>query len=358
MEIGNLARRRRSRSGWQGCRRLRCTGCSAGAPSTSSRFRHHRGNRLPHDVIVVDETSMVSLTMMARLLEAVRPETRLILVGDPDQLTSVEAGAVLADLVDGLSDRADARVAALQTSHRFGESIGELAAAIRVGDADRVVEVLRAGGEHIELIEADNPAPHLRKVVVPHALGCDGRGCWATARRRWRRWTSTGCCVRTDADRSGLRHWNRQVERWLMEATGEPIWSPWYAGRPVLVTSNDYGLRLFNGDTGLTVLQDGALRAVIASAADPLTFATSRLADVETMHAMTIHKIQGSQARDVTVLLPPEESRLLTRELFYTAVTRAKEKIRVVGQESSVRAAVQRRAIRASGLGRRLQTGD
>ena len=106
-------------------------------PDTSARFRHHRGNRLPHDVIVVDEASMVSLTMMARLLEAVRPHTRLVLVGDPDQLASVEAGAVLADLVDGLGE---AKIAALKTSHRFGESIGELASAIREGDADRVVE--------------------------------------------------------------------------------------------------------------------------------------------------------------------------------------------------------------------------
>ncbi|MGH3968941.1 MAG: exodeoxyribonuclease V subunit alpha, partial [Mycobacterium sp.] len=104
-------------------------------PDTSSRFKHDRANRLPHDVIVIDETSMVSLTMMARLLEAVRPDARLILVGDPDQLASVEAGAVLADLVDGLSARDDTRVAALRTSHRFGESIGALAAAIRDGDA-------------------------------------------------------------------------------------------------------------------------------------------------------------------------------------------------------------------------------
>ena len=99
----------------------------------------------------------------------------------------------------------------------------------------------------------------------------------------------------------------------------------------MLVTANDYGLRLYNGDTGLTVLRDGVFRAVIArdGAAE---FATSRLADVETMHAMTIHKSQGSQADDVTVLLPPEDSRLLMRELFYTAVTRAKEKVRVVGR--------------------------
>jgi len=120
------------------------------------------------------------------------------------------------------------------------------------------------------------------------------------------------------------------------------------------VTANDYGLGLYNGDTGVTLLKDGVLRAVIAGT-EPLEFATSRLADVDTVHAMTIHKSQGSQAKDVTVLMPPEDSRLLTRELFYTAVTRAKEKIRVVGPDSAVRAAVERRAVRASGLGRRLR---
>ncbi|MET0703949.1 MAG: exodeoxyribonuclease V subunit alpha, partial [Mycobacterium sp.] len=138
--------------------------------NTSARFKHHRANRLPYDVIVVDETSMVPLTMMARLLESVRPATRLILVGDPDQLASVEAGAVLADLVDGLGARSDVRVAALTTSHRFGESIGRLAEAIRRGDGDRVLELLRAGGAHIEYVDDPDPTERLRQVLVPHAL--------------------------------------------------------------------------------------------------------------------------------------------------------------------------------------------
>jgi exodeoxyribonuclease V alpha subunit len=323
-------------------------------PDTSARFRHHRGNRLPQDVIVVDEASMVSLTMMARLLEAVRPHTRLLLVGDPDQLASVEAGAVLADLVDGLGE---ARIAALKTSHRFGESIGELATAIRVGDADRVVELLHAGGEHIEWIEAADPRERLRNVLVPHALALrtaailgDGVAALATLDEH-----RLLCAHRRGP--FGVQHWNRQVERWLTEATGEPIWSSWYAGRPVLMTANDYGLGLYNGDTGVTVVDGETLRAVVGGAGEATTFATSRLADVETMHAMTIHKSQGSQADEVTVLLPPEDSRLLTRELFYTAVTRAKKRVRAVGSEPALRAAVERRAVRASGLGRRLRGG-
>ena len=324
-------------------------------PDTSSRFRHHRGNRLPQDVIVVDETSMVSLTMMARLLEAVRPETRLVLVGDPDQLASVEAGAVLADVVDGLDAREDARIAALKTSHRFGESIGQLAAAIRVGDVDGVIEVLRAGGEHIEWIDTDNPMEHLRKVVVPHALRLRQAAVLGDAPAALATLDEHRLLCAHRRGPYGVQHWNRQVERWLSEATGEPIWSAWYAGRPILVTANDYGLGLYNGDAGVTILDNSVLRAVIAGA-EPLEFATSRLADVETMHVMTIHKSQGSQAEEVTVLLPPEDSRLLTRELFYTAVTRAKAKVRVVGAEREVRAAIEQRAMRASGLGPRLRS--
>jgi exodeoxyribonuclease V alpha subunit len=326
-------------------------------PDSSSRFRHDRSNRLPHDVVVVDETSMVSLTMMARLLEAVRPGTRLVLVGDADQLASVEAGAVLADLVDGFCARKDVRVAALRTSHRFGESIGALAEAIRVGDADRALALLRSGDEHIEFLEEDDATDRLRSILVPHTLRLREAALLGAADDALATLDEHRLlCAHRDGP-FGVRHWNRQVETWLSEETGLPPWSEWYAGRPLLVTANDYGLRVYNGDTGVVVVGADGLRAVIAGAAGPLDFATSRLGDVETMHAMTIHKSQGSQADEVTVLLPSEDSRLLTRELFYTAVTRAKAKVRVVGSEASVRAAIGRRAVRASGLAQRLRAG-
>jgi exodeoxyribonuclease V alpha subunit len=328
-------------------------------PDTSVRFKHNRGNRLPHDVIVVDETSMVSLTMMARLLEAVRPGTRLILVGDPDQLASVEAGAVLADLVEGLRARRDVRVAVLRTKHRFGESIGALAEAIRTGDADRAVELLRAGGQHIEWIEPGGSADRLRAVLVSHALRMREAAVLGAAEVALRTLDEHRLLCAHREGPYGASHWNRQVQRWLAEETGQPMSLEWYAGRPLLVTANDYGLKVFNGDTGVVVAgQDGSrdgLRAVIAGATGPLFFVTGRPADVETMHAMTIHKSQGSQAEEITVLMPPEDSRLLTRELFYTAVTRAKVKVRVVGSEAEVRAALGRRAVRASGLRLRLQ---
>lgn len=317
-------------------------------PDTSSRFRHHRGNRLPHDVIVVDETSMVSLTMMARLLEAVRPQTRLLLVGDPDQLASVEAGAVLADLVDGLGSRG---VAALQTSHRFGESIGALAAAIRAGDASGAVEVLAAGGEHVEWVSSQADE-RLREVLVPHALALRQAAVLGDAGTALDILDEHRLLCAHRRGPFGVTQWNRQVQRWLAEATGEPTWASWYVGRPILVTANDYGLRLYNGDTGVTVASPDGLRAVVGGSG---TFATGRLTEVETMHAMTIHKSQGSQADEVTVLLPPEDSRLLTRELFYTAVTRAKTRVRVVGSEAEIRAAIARQAVRATGLRKRLK---
>jgi exodeoxyribonuclease V alpha subunit len=331
-------------------------------PDTSSRFRHHRDNRLPHDVVVVDETSMVSLTMMARLLEAVRPGSRLILVGDPFQLASVEAGAVLADLVDTVQEKTQVGVAALVTSHRFGESIGALAEAVRAGDASGALGLLGAGGEHVELVRVDDLAPRVRELVVPHALevlraaeaGDADRALEVLGRQRL-------LCAHREGP-YGVRHWNTQVERWLAEETGEPIYAAWYAGRPLLVTANDYGLGVYNGDTGVAVRPPAsepgrALRAAVAGSGGRLDLATSRLGQVETMHALTIHKSQGSQADEVVVILPPPESRLLTRELFYTAITRARERVVVVGSPDDVRAAIERRARRATGLRQRLAGG-
>jgi exodeoxyribonuclease V alpha subunit len=324
-------------------------------PGSSVRFRHDRGNRLPHDVIVVDETSMVSLTLMARLLEAVRPQTRLILVGDPNQLPSVQAGAVLADLIEGLGARDDVQIASLRTSHRFGGAIGALAEAVRVGDGDQVLELLAAGGEHLEWMSGDDAEAGLREVLLPHALAVRGAAAAGDAEAALAALERHRLLCAHLHGRHGVSYWNGQIRRWLSEKTSDPVWSEWYPGRPLLVTANDYGLGLFNGDIGVTVAKDGVLRAVMAAANGKSEFATGRLADVETMHAMTIHKSQGSQASEVTVLLPAADSRLLTRELFYTAVTRARTKVRLVGSEAEVVAALGRRALRATGLALRLR---
>ncbi len=328
-------------------------------PDQHTRFRHHRTNRLPHDVVVVDEASMVSLTMMARLLEATRPEARLVLVGDPDQLASVEAGAVLTDLVAGFEAGGGREnpVARLTTSHRFEEGIGELAVALREGDADAVLGVLAAGHDDVVWVRDEDPRAAIRAAAEQPALDIRTAALAGDAE---------GAVVALEAHRLlcahregpwGVRRWNRQVEQWITDATGDPLLGPHPVGRPLLVTANDYGLEVYNGDAGVVVRGEDGPRVALGTGAGVRDLAPSRLPDVSTMHAMTIHKSQGSQARQVTVLLPDPDSRLLTRELFYTAVTRAQHVVRVVGDEAAVRAAVDRRVRRGSGLRQRLAGG-
>ena len=333
-------------------------------PDSRSRFKHDAGNRLPFDVVVVDESSMVPLTLMARLLEAVRPTARLVLVGDPDQLTPVEAGAVLSDLVHRPAtggaaapppeaahdldldatelDQLGNGVVRLRVSHRYGRSIGALAEAVREGQADQVVELL-THGEGLSL----DPTPDALAAEVRAAaeeLGAaaragDGPAALALLGRH-----RLLCAHRSGP--FGVGHWNDQVTRWTGALPGD-----WWPGQPLLVTANDYDNALFNGDTGVVVRGPDGLRAAF-DGREPLPL--SRLSSVRTAHALTVHRSQGSQYEAVTVLLPPVGSPLLTRELLYTAVTRASARVRVVGSEESVRAAVARPVVRASGLRRQI----
>ncbi len=326
-------------------------------PDSSTRFRRGRGNPLPHDIVVVDEASMLSLTMTARLLEALRPTARLLLVGDPDQLASVEAGAVLADLVAGYGEDGDSPVARLQTSHRFGEEIGALAEAVRVGDADEAIAILAAARpdgpvQHVEVEHVLAADEALRPRLLDHAkrlrtLALDGAHPAALRELSEHRLL----CAHRDGP-WGVGPWNDRVERWLSEDTGDH--GRHQLGRPLLVTANDRGLGLFNGDTGVMSLREGRVVGVFGEPEAPQVHAATSLADVETAYAMTIHKSQGSQATSVTVLLPDADSRLLTRELLYTAITRAQESVVLVGSKDAIRAAITRRTQRATGLRHRL----
>ncbi len=352
-------------------------------PGARTRFRHDRDNRLPYDVVVVDEASMVSLTMMSRLVEALRPECRLVLVGDPDQLASVEVGAVLGDLAERAapvgvvpaaevetlvaSDLADLDaeereraltngVVRLSHVYRFSTEIQELADAIRGGDSESVVEVLAKGHACLEFVDVD-PAgaatslATLRGDVVTSGVelvdaargGFAERALISLDRHRL-------LCAHREGPH-GVARWGSLVEEWLGEAIeGYARDGLWYVGRPLLVTSNDYQLRLFNGDTGVVVDVDGHPRAAFRRDGDVVTLPTSRLSDVQTVHALSVHRSQGSQFDKVTVILPPAESPLMTRELLYTAVTRAKEHVRIVGTAEALAAAVERPIVRASGL--------
>jgi exodeoxyribonuclease V alpha subunit len=346
-------------------------------PGSRSRFRHDRENRLPFDVVVVDEASMVSLTMMSRLVDALRPDTRLVLVGDPDQLASVEAGAVLGDLVqrpapagavvaDGVARAvpvdvadldpderaaADRGVVRLTEVHRFSVEIQALAQAVRAGDADAVLALVAQRDEHVEFLDRDADLGPLRHDVVEagtalHDAARAGDGPLALTRLA----RHQILCGHREGPH-GVAHWSTQAEAWLREAVrGYAADGRWYVGRPLLVTSNDYQLRLFNGETGVVVEVDGRPRAAFTRNGVADLLAPSRLTDVQTVHALSVHRSQGSQYDRVTLVLPPVDSPLLTRELLYTGLTRAKEHVRIVGTREALAAAVRRPIVRASGL--------
>jgi exodeoxyribonuclease V alpha subunit len=321
-------------------------------PDSTQRFRHDAHNPLPHDVVVVDEASMVSLSLMARLVEALPPTSRLLLVGDPDQLASVEAGSVLADLVRGLD--ADGSVVRLTTDHRLQDDRAALAQAFRAGDADTVLDLLDRASNGVAFVETDSPSLDQLPQVVEQALhlrelALHSEPDAALARLGQFRLL---CAHRTGP--FGTRHWNRLVEQRLADRAPEVSIQPMYVGRPILATRNDYGLGVSNGDAGVIIQTDDGPLAVVETGSGIQRLSPWRLADIETMHAMTVHKAQGSQAKHVVVIVPPLASRLLTRELLYTAVTRAQEQLTIVGTREAIGAAVRTPTQRSSGLARRL----
>jgi exodeoxyribonuclease V alpha subunit len=357
-----------------------------GPRSGSVSFRHDRANPLPLDVLVVDEASMVDLALMAKLTAALPREARLMVLGDRDQLASVEAGAVLGDLcgpAPGFSEAFAKRLSAvtgipvpaarhppspladsivlLQRSWRFGakSGIGQLAAAIKRGDSAGALELLTGGhfadvawrpigaGANIPPALEERALAGFESYVARIIAGADAAAALA-AFAAFR----VLCAHRVGA--AGAEALNRRLEARLRERLSGGRRGAWYPGRPVLVNENDYELRLFNGDVGIVLpdpAADGALR-VHFEAADGAVRRVSpaRLPAHEPAWAMTVHKSQGSEFDAVLVVLPTEPSRVMTRELLYTAVTRARERVEVWGEAEQLRAAVERPLVRSSGL--------
>jgi len=327
-------------------------------------FRHDPHNPLPADVVVVDEASMIALPLMARLLAATRPDARLVLVGDPFQLASIEAGAVLGDIVSGATTGAtgplDQSVVLLERVHRFAADspIAILAAAIRDNRPDDAITALRSH-DSLCWVRPDHPeeVAAIEVQVVESSLDVARAGLDADAAGGLAALNELKVLGATRLRPFGTYHWLDRIEQLVTRA--EPRLDtarPWYPGRPVIVTRNDPLHRLANGDTGLVVARDGrptvAFPDATATETDGIRFLSpAQLAHIDTWWAMTIHKSQGSEYRHVVVSLPPSDSPILTRELLYTAVTRAKERVTVVGSETAIRAAIARPVARASGLG-------
>jgi exodeoxyribonuclease V alpha subunit len=328
--------------------------------------RRDRFNQLPHDLVVVDETSMVSLPLMARLLDAVRPDATLVLVGDPYQLASVEAGAVLGDIVGPMATGPTAGplaagVVLLERNHRYGPNseIAALADAVRRGDGNVAVDILaNHRSEELAWVRDDDQAAIalLHEKAAANAIEVVRAAQRRDAEAGIRLASGLKVICATRFGPLGVFAWSARIEALTARALPEAeIGRRTYVGRPVVVTRNDYFNRLFNGDVGLVVAgPTGPVAAFLDASGVVRELAMSQLGDVDTWWATTIHKSQGSEFEQVIVTLPRSPSPILTRELLYTAVTRARKQVTVVAAESSLRTAITNPVTRASGLRPRL----
>lgn len=374
------------------CAQLPTTGTTLhrllGVIPDSPRFRHHADNPLAYDTIVVDEASMIDLPLMAKLVEAVASGTRLVLLGDPDQLPSVEAGDVLGAILRAAGDGtriapddaqalrgllgalpaasiappatgfAGTRVQ-LQRGYRQSEALqlAPLAAAMRGGDAVRALSLLRDAqlpGVHFHENE-DDPLQAWREPLQRYwealaaaqtpaqALALAGRLRLLTAVRE---------------GPQGARGLNARIEELLGGTTPRGGARAHFHGRLLLVTENSYRHRLFNGDVGIC-LRDGTGRGTTAWFAGddpdaPRPFHPAALPAHESAFAMTVHKAQGSEFDEVWLQLPHRDNRVLSRELLYTGITRARHALHLAGDAAVIEAALSRHASRWSGLAQRL----
>jgi exodeoxyribonuclease V alpha subunit len=369
-----------------------------GTQPNTRRFKHDAANPLEVDVLFVDEASMVHLEMMAQVLEALPAGARVILLGDKDQLASVEAGAVLGDLCDGAADggyRPETaewvhqvtgqalpgaslgagpalvqQTVVLRKSHRFDGPIGQLALAINRGDGSTAIDLLAAGSDGpVALHVATDAGAALPLMLKGRTGAADGYRAYldVLAQRpddggtfvSWvksvlRRFDSFRVLTAVREGPWGVAGLNLAIERALAVAGLLTRRGEWYEGRPVIVTRNNVALGVFNGDVGVVLRSptaDGALRCYFLDGDELRSVSVNRLADVETAFAMTVHKSQGSEFDHVVLVLPDENVPVLTRELLYTGITRASKAFTLVTKHpGQLISATYQLTQRASGL--------
>lgn len=364
-----------------------------GASQDGTQVRFSRENPLPYDVVAVDEASMVDLAMMARLLDALSPRAKLILCGDRNQLASVEPGAVFGDLCAGLalphahrlSPLAEC-IVQLRTNFRFGSAsrIHQFSTAVAAGDSDAAIAILEQATEPgADLVWRGLPAPgELARAIAEAAVGGFSRYMNALAEPAAALAAANSfrvlCAVREGP--FGVNNLNAAIEAALARAFRVRRDSPWYHGRLIMITKNDHALRLFNGDTGVVLetttigpvadVLDGTepeparawpvgAQAVFPGSGGQLrAFHPVRLPAHETAFAITVHKSQGSEFDHVLVVLPPPPAPILTRELLYTAVTRARKQVEIWASKESIHAAVSTPITRDSGMAAAFWSGS
>ena len=353
-------------------------------PNTSS-FRYNKDNLLPYDVVVIDEASMIDLPMLSKTFSAAAPETSIILIGDKDQLASVESGAALGDIctkdavnffssdlckvfrnsagieVISSSEKPSPPVLSdciveLDKNYRFKSNshIFKLSSAINRGDISGSLAALEEAADdvsHIQTSFQTHIKNHLSNIIINNFLPVIKASSYEIALQLLDHFRIL-CALRKGP--FGTMGINSVIENKLVKMDHIDPASKFYHGRPIMITQNDYSLKLFNGDTGI-IFNDpdkkGETKAYFKENDNSIrSFHPSTLPEHETVYAMTIHKSQGSEFDNVMLVLPENESPVLTRELLYTAVTRTKEMIQILGSEKIISYAVSRNIERRSGL--------
>ncbi|MEY3807681.1 MAG: hypothetical protein RI893_657 [Pseudomonadota bacterium] len=353
-----------------------------GSRHDSRRYVHDRNNLLVADIVIVDEASMIDLEMMSALLDALPEDTQLILLGDKDQLASVEAGSVMGDLCHGAENEAydtqtrhwieryagielvepassgsalNQQTIMLRYSHRFDQhsGIGQLALAVNNGNAALALVILSDTVKYPDLSHfiLKHPADKiLKQLITAKTSGKYGYGYYLelinnrpTDNTQYQHWAKQVlaafdtfqilCALRLGP--WGVSGLNQRIEQWLFPKQKPSLW---YEGRPVMITRNDYNLNLMNGDIGITLKDShNKLRVVFPSDESEIRWISPmRLPDVETAFAMTVHKSQGSEFNHVVMVLPEVRSLVLTRELVYTGITRAKENFTLLESHADI----------------------
>ncbi|EEI3458639.1 exodeoxyribonuclease V subunit alpha [Salmonella enterica subsp. salamae] len=356
-----------------------------GAQPGSQRLRHHAGNPLHLDVLVVDEASMIDLPMMSRLIDALPPHGRVIFLGDRDQLASVEAGAVLGDIcayvnagftaerarqlsrLTGSAIPAGAGTQAaflrdslclLQKSYRFGSDsgIGKLAAAINCGDRSAILAVFQQGFSDIEkrtLQSSDDYAGMLDEALAGYGRYLRLLHEKATPEAILQAFNEYQLLCALREGPFGVGGLNDRIEQAMVQQRKiqRHPHSRWYEGRPVMIARNDSALGLFNGDIGIALDRGQGLRVWFAMPDGAIkSVQPSRLPEHDTTWAMTVHKSQGSEFDHAALILPSQRSPVVTRELVYTAVTRARRRLSLYADERILAGAIVTRTERRSGL--------
>lgn len=318
-----------------------------GARPGSPYFKHNADHPLVYDLVVIDEASMVDLALMAKLVDALRPSARLILLGDKDQLASVESGAILSDLSQALPGN----TSELKRSFRFEAGIKEFAEAINHKDKDLAWELLQGNeNQRCNLVRQD---------ALGHIMACSQDFFSAVnngldAEKVFAAYKQFQVLCSNRRGRLGVAGINQSVEQQLARR-GVNVARPWYAGKPVIITRNDSSSGLYNGDIGICLPYESQLYMHFEMPDGQIKrFLPARLPHYETAYALTVHKSQGSEFERVLVMLPETPNPVLGKELLYTAVTRAKKQVDIASSRAVFDYALSHQVERYSGLKTRL----